>query len=419
MSAPATSPSAAPGASPQPTKAGIGGREFIMLIGALTSLTAFAIDSMLPALPAIGADLALANPNDRQLVLVAFVLAFGPAQIIFGPLSDRFGRRPVLLGGLIFFVMASIGAAVTESWGALLACRAAQGVGASAVRIMTLAIVRDCYAGRDMARIMSYVFTVFMIVPIVAPAIGQGVVAVTDWHWLFAVLGLSAAGLALWAGSRLGETLPPPERRPLSLTSIAGAFGEILSNRVALGYTLAVTLFFGGLFAFIVSIQQIIELIYGLQDWFAAVFATSASAMAIASFANAGLVKRFGMRRISHTALVTFMLFGAFLLILGLIVVPPFAVTIILITLVMLSFGFVAGNFNAIAMEPLGHIAGSASSVLGTISFTGGAIMGSLVGQAFNGTIIPLAAAFTLFGVVALAIIWVTERGKLFGSENR
>jgi DHA1 family bicyclomycin/chloramphenicol resistance-like MFS transporter len=413
MSAPAQ-----PARPDQPAKAGIGGREFIVLIAALTSIVAFSIDSMLPALPVIGADFALTDQNDRQFVLIAFVLAFGPAQIVFGPLSDRFGRRPVLLGGLAFFVLASFGAAVTESWAALLACRAAQGVGAAAVRITTLAIVRDCFAGRDMARIMSYVFTIFMLIPIVAPAMGQAIVAVTDWHWLFAVLGASGAAMGLWSWGRMRETLPVSARRPLDPGSIFNAFREILTNRIALGYTLAVTLFFGGLFAFIVSIQQIIEVIYGMQDWFAAVFATSASAMAIASLGNASLVRRLGMRRISHAALLSFTVLGGVLLIAGLWTVPPFLVTIGLISLIMMSFGFVAGNFNALAMEPLGHVAGSASSVLGTISFTGGALLGTLTGQAFNGTIVPLAAAYFLFGLVALVIVFITEKGELFAVHH-
>lgn len=412
--APTTGTRLAPGASPEPLKAGIGMREFIVLIAALTSIIAFSIDSMLPALPVIGADFALADENDRQFVLIAFVLAFGPAQIVFGPLSDRFGRKPVLLGGLVFFVIASLGAAVTESWWALLACRAAQGIGAAAVRITTNAIVRDCFAGREMARVMSYVFTVFMLVPIVAPAIGQAVIAITDWHWLFAVLGISGAALAVWSGTRMAETLPPTGRRPLDVRSIHAAFGEILTNRIALGYTLAVTLFFGGLFAFIVSIQQIVETIYGLGDWLAAIFAACAGAMAVASLGNAGLVRRLGMRRISHGALLSFTMFGGLLLLLGLWTVPPFWLTIGLISVIMMSFGFIAGNFNALAMEQLGHVAGAASSVLGTISFTGGALLGTLTGQAFDGTIVPLAAAYFLFGLTALAIVLVTERGRLF-----
>ncbi|WP_306118014.1 MULTISPECIES: multidrug effflux MFS transporter [unclassified Roseitalea] len=406
------------GGAARPHKSGMGGREFIVLMAALIAIVAFSIDSMLPALPVIGDDFGLTDPNDRQFVLIAFVLAFGPTQIVFGPLSDRFGRKPVLLAGLLVFVLASYGAALTGSYWALLACRALQGTGAAAVRITTNAIVRDCYAGREMARIMSYVFTVFMLVPIGAPAVGQAVVAVAGWHWLFALLGTCGAALALWSGMRMNETLDPGERRALDARSIIAAFREILTNRIALGYTLAVTLFFGGLFSFIVSIQQIVETIYGLGDWLAVIFAVTASAMAVASIGNATMVRKLGMRRISHGALISFTVFGGVLLALSLVMVPPFPVAIGLIALVMMSFGLVAGNFNALAMEPLGHVAGAASSVLGMISFTGGAVFGSLTGQAFNGTVTPLAAAYFLYGTVALTIVLFTERGRLFGSEH-
>ena len=409
---PRTQPSAK--ASAAPAGAGMGYREFVVLIAALTSLTAFAIDSMLPALAVIGADFALADPNDRQFVLIAFVLAFGPTQIVFGPLCDRFGRKPVLMGGLALFVVSSLGAAVSGSFAALIACRIGQGIGAAAVRITTTAIVRDRFAGREMARVMSYVFTVFMIVPIFAPALGQVIVSVTDWHWLFAVLGLSAALLAGWSAMRLEETLPTAERRPIDPASIAAAFGEILTNRTALGYTLAVTLFFGALFGFIVSIQQIVETVYGLGEWLAVAFAVMATGIALASLGNATLVRRLGMRRISHGGLLCFTVLGGVLMVASLFVVPPYWFTFAMITLIMAAFGFVVGNFNAIALEPLGHVAGAASAILGTISFTGGAVLGALTGQSFDGTITPLATTYFLAGLVGLIIIAITERGRLF-----
>lgn len=393
-------------------------REFIVLIAALISIVAFSIDSMLPALPAIGESFAIADPNDRQFVLIAFVLAFGPGQLLFGPLSDRYGRRPVMLSGLALFAVFSLLAALASSFWLLLLARVFQGLGASAVRICANAIVRDCFSGREMARVMSFVFTVFILVPIAAPALGQIIVMFTDWQWLFVILGVTGAALAAWYGLRMDETLAEHNRRSLRLKPIAAAFREILSNRIALGYTLAVTLFFGGLFAFIVSIQQIIETIYDRQEWFAAIFAVSATAIGIASLANAGLVRRYGMRRISHAALVVFTVFGMVLLAFALATTPPLWLTMALISIIMGSFGFVSGNFNALAMEPLGHVAGAASSVLGTISFTGGAVLGSLSGQFFNGTIIPLALSYCLFGIIAIAITVWTERGQLFGADD-
>ncbi|MEO1746754.1 MAG: MFS transporter, partial [Pseudomonadota bacterium] len=269
-----------------------------------------------------------------------------------------------------------------------------------------------------MARVMSFVFTVFILIPIAAPAIGQLIITISDWHMIFALFGVVSALLGVWYLVRLPETLPLDARRPLELKPLLAAFGEILSNRIALGYTLAVTLFFGGLFSFIVSIQQIIETIYGAQDWFVLIFAISSAFIGAASLANASLVRKHGMRRISHLALLSFTTFGAVLLVWAWMATPPLFATIALISLIMGSFGFVAGNFNALAMEPLGHIAGAASSILGTISFTGGAILGGITGQFFNGTLVPLASAYTVFGLVALGLILWTERGHLFAAGD-
>lgn len=396
----------------------IGVREFIVLIAALTSIIALAIDSMLPALPAISAEFALTNANDRQLVITAFVLAFGPAQLIFGPLSDSVGRRPVLMSGVIVFSLASLAAVFASSFEQLLVARIVQGISAAAVRVSSNAIVRDCFSGRAMARIMSYVFTVFILVPIAAPALGQLMLLVANWHFIFVTFFVVTAALAVWYWLRLEETLPPSRRQKASAKTLWAAVKEILTNRIALGYTLAVTLFFGGLFSFVVSIQQIVEVTYGMQDWFAAIFAITSTFIGAASLTNANLVRKHGMRRISHAALLSFTVLGTVLLIINLFVTPPLWLAVMLIGLIMGSFGFVAGNFNALAMEPLGHIAGAASSVLGTISFTGGALLGAMVGQFFDGTLVPLAAAYACFGAIGLAIVLITERGRLFQSGD-
>jgi MFS transporter, DHA1 family, multidrug resistance protein len=395
-------------------KAGIGMVEFIALMAALTSIVALSIDVMLPALPAIGEALGVAEANDRQAVITVFALGFGLSQLAFGPLSDRFGRLPILMPGLAFYAIASVAVVFVNDFSALLLLRLAQGIGAAAVRIVVSAIVRDCFEGRDMAHVMSYVFTAFMIVPILAPAMGQVILAVAEWHWIFAVLGFASMALYLWTKGRLGETLPPADRRSLSLRAIGQAFGDVFRSRLALGYTFATLLFFGALFSFIVSIQQIYEDIYGLGNYFALAFAANAVGMAITSLANGRYVRKYGMRLIAHGALIVFILAGTALLVIALFGQPPFLVTNGLIALGMFAFGLIANNFNSIAMEPLGHIAGTASSVIGVISFTGGAILGGMVGQAFNGTVIPLAAAFSGFGLLALFVVLWTEKGKLF-----
>ena len=395
-------------------KAGIGLYEFIALAAALTSIIALSIDVMLPALPAIGEALGVADENDRQAVITVFALGFGLAQILFGPLSDRFGRLPVLLPGIGVYAIASLAVFFVDDFTWLLILRLIQGIGAASVRIVVTAIVRDCFGGRDMARVMSYVFTVFMIVPIRAPALGQFILLIAEWHWIFAILGFASLSIALWTKVRLRETLAPTERIEMSFAGLGYAFGEVFRSRVALGYTFASLLLFGSLFGFIVSIQQVYDTIYGMGEWFALGFALSAFGMAITSILNGRYVQRYGMRLISHGALIAMIGFGAILLTLSLAGTPNFYVTNILLACCMLSFGLVANNFQSIAMEPLGHIAGTASSVIGVISFTGGSILGGLVGQAFDGTVVPLSLAFCGFGAVALLIVWWTERGRLF-----
>ena len=213
---------------------------------------------------------------------------------------------------------------------------------------------------------------------------------------------------------RLNETLSADERLPLSFAAIGHAFREILTNRLAMGYTAASTLCFGGLFAFIVSAQQVFQSIYGLEELFALAFALNAGVMAVLTFTNGFFVRRLGMRLISHSALIAFASLGTLLLVISLAGTPPFWLAYVLLAAIAGAFGLVPPNCNALAMEPLGHIAGTASSVMGVISFTGGAVLGAIVGQAFDGTLVPLAFAFALFGWLAVAIILWTERGKLF-----
>ena len=364
-------------------RAGIGFGEFIFLIAALSSIVGLSIDIMLPVLPLIGDSFAVTNENDRQAIIVVFMLGFGGAQIFFGPLSDRYGRNIILIPAILFYAGASVAAIFADSFTVLLALRLAQGVGAAAVRIVVMAIVRDCFAGRDMARVMSYTFTIFMIVPVVAPALGQWISNIASWQWIFLVLGFAGMALAAWSGLRMG-------------------------------YTLGATLCFSGLIAFVVSAQQIFQSMYDLGQWFAFAFALNAAVMAVLNIANGAIVRTVGMRLISHSALIAFALLGTLLLLISLAGQPPFWVSYVLLAAIVGAFGLVPGNFNALAMEPLGHIAGTASSVLGVITFTVGAVLGGLVGQAYNGTLIPLAAGLALFGWLALAIVLWTEKGKLF-----
>jgi MFS transporter, DHA1 family, multidrug resistance protein len=277
---------------PHPTKngpqKGPGAREFIALVAALMASNALAIDAMLPALPAIGHALGVAEENRRQLVITSYLLGFGAAQLLYGPLADRFGRKALLIGGLAIYGIFGIASSFTL----LLAARAVQGAAAAATRVLVVSIVRDRYQGSAMAQIMSTVMIVFMIVPVLAPAFGQAVLAVASWRHIFIALGVYGAVLALWTWFRLPETLRPEHKRPLSLGKIGEAVWTTLKVRQSIGNTIALTLLMGALFAFINSIQQIVFDVFGRPELIGLVFALIAGPMAISSYANSRLVMR-------------------------------------------------------------------------------------------------------------------------------
>lgn len=399
-------------------KTGMRFQEFVVFGAAIFALTALSIDIMLPVLPEIGENLGLQKDNDQQLVILIFALGFGISQVIFGPLADRYGRRALLVPALTFYVVVSVAAVFAEGFGLFLFLRLAQGVACAAIRTVLTAVVRDCFKGREMARVMSFVFTVFLIVPVFAPAIGQLVAALAGWRNIFALLAVAGLGLGIWSAMRLGETQNPDDRMSMSVGAVTHAFAQVFSDRQTIGYTLAVTFFFGGLFAFIVSVQQVFVGIYGLGNWFAIAFGLSSIGTATASLVNGALVRRIGMRLISHVSLLIYIALGIVFWLVGANGEPTFATTYVLLCGLMVTFGFIVANFNAMAMEPMGHIAGTASAVIGTITTTGGTILGGLVGHAFDGTIMPLATGFTIFGMCALVIVLWAERGRLFATAD-
>ncbi|PST21774.1 MFS transporter [Mesorhizobium plurifarium] len=393
---------------------GMGLVEFIVTIAVMTASIALAIDSMLPALPSIGQTLNVTSTNDTQLVIGVFFLGFGFSQIFFGSLSDTFGRRSVLLGGLALFSLSMFAASRVESIEALLVLRFVQGIGGAAVRITTMAIVRDCFGGREMARVMSYVMIVFMIVPIVAPTLGQVVIAYADWHWIFILIGVVGAVLFVWALTRMKESLPKEERLPLSVSAVLSGFRTVLTNRITCGYMIGMTLFTAVICAYVVSVQQVFGEVYNLSDWLPIAFAGTAGGIAVANFANGYFVRSFGMRRISHAAMILFTLFAAIGYVLSLAGTPAFTISYLLFSLLLMFFAVIATNFTAISLEPMGHLAGTATAITGFVSTTGGALIGGAVGQLFDGTLQPLFGAYALFGLLTiLATLWA-ENGKLF-----
>ena len=410
-----TSPAVAPA---PPAFKGPGFPEFVALIAMMMALNALAIDMMLPALPAIGEALGVVDENSRQWVITAYLLGFGGAQLIYGPLADRYGRKPVLMAGLSLYVLFSTLAAFAPTFELLIMARIATGLGAAALRVLAVSIVRDRYSGRTMARVMSLSFLVFLGVPILAPAFGQLILTVAPWPWIFGVLAVAGSAFLIWAALRLPETLHPENRMPIQVGRIASAFREAVTHRQAIGYTLAMTCITGALFGFINSSQQIFFDVFQEPQLFTAVFAAIAGGIAVASLLNAKLVERLGSRLISHTALLGFITMSAIHAAVALSGHETIWTFSILQALTMFCFGFIAGNFGAMAMEPMGHIAGTASSAQGFISTTAGASLGFLIGQQFNGSAAPMTVGFTALGLTALVCVLIAERGRLFTGRN-
>jgi DHA1 family bicyclomycin/chloramphenicol resistance-like MFS transporter len=388
--------------------------EFVIVIASIMALNPLAMDMMLPALPDIGSALHIGVANRLQAVLSVFLIGFGLGQLVTGPLSDSFGRRPVLLGGMTLYCAASVLAIVAPSFETLLLARLMQGLGTSATRVIATSIVRDCYAGRRMARVMSLAMMVFIAVPVLAPSFGQAVMFLTDWRGVFAVLLVYGILALIWSALRMPETLPISERKPLAVRDVVSAFRQTVTNRQTLGYAIAAGAVQGSLFAFVLSSQQVFTQTYKLGHYFPLAFAAVAIGVAIAGFLNARYVGQVGMRVISHGALAGFVVVAAVMLVAAEIQTLPLPLFLMLAACMMFAFGLMMANFTALAMEPLGHIAGTASSFYGSITTLLGIIIGSTIGRDFDGTLLPFATGFFLCTLVAFVVVFLTEKGRMF-----
>ena len=404
----------APAREPGAADPGLGFRGFVALIAAIMACQALGIDSMLAALPAIGRALDVASANDRQWVIAIYMFGFGAAQLVYGPLADRYGRRPILIVSLSLFATMSIAAGLSTSFTGLLVARFLQGVAGAAGRVLAVSVVRDCYQGRQMARVMSLSFIVFLAVPAFAPSIGQVILLGANWRAIFFFLAAFAAIVALVGGLRLNETLHADYRQPISIAGISDAVRRTLTTRAAIGYTLASTALFGALMGFVNSIQQIFTDIFHAPSEFPIMFACMAGAMGLSAFINSRIVERFGTRRVSHGALIGFIAATGLHLIVALGGHDSALVFSVLQCLTMFCFGMMGSNFNSMAMEPMGSIAGTASSMQGFISTVGGTAIGLAISQSFNGSTLPMALGFFLVGLAALGLVLLTEHGQLF-----
>lgn len=393
--------------------------EFIGLIAGMMALNSLAIDVMLPALPNIGSALGVTSENERQLVVASYMIGFGLAQLGFGPFSDRFGRRMPLLIGIAVYVVAAVLAVFAPSFGVLLGLRLIQGMGAAAQRVVATSVVRDRFSGRDMAQVMSLAFMVFMALPVVAPGIGQVILFVGGWEDIFWFMAALATLIGVWAYFRLPETLAPENRRAFTVSAITEGFRLVVSNRAAFFYGLCGMFLFGGMFGYISSAQQLYVEVYGLGPYFPVAFAVTAGLMMLSNFLNAATVQRLGQRRIAHTAVLIIIAFAAVLVVWNRVATPPFAVFFFLLTAILFLYGFAPNNINSLSMEPLGEVAGTASSVFGFLQTVGGAVIGSVTGQHFDGTAGPVATGYLIVGLLTLGGILIAEKGKLFGIGER
>ena len=395
--------------------------EFVVLMAITIGLVALSIDNLLPSFGPIATDYGIEDGNRMQLLIYVFMIAFGLMQIVYGPLADSFGRKRILMLGLSIYAIGTVMAIFADSYDHLLIARFVQGLGAAAPRVLTIAITRDCFEGREMARVMSFVMMIFIIVPVFAPASGSLILALANWHMIFVSTLVLAIIIAVWYSLRMPETLHPEYRHKLSLSRIARDIKTTITNRQTLGYATAMGLMFACLMAYIGSAQQIFETeVYGLGVWFPLVFGMIAACMSVSSFVNARLVRKIGMHKLSQGGLLVMAISS--LINLGIAFAfdgaPPLPVFGVGLTVTLFCFSMTMPNFNSLAMEPVGRIAGTASSMIGVYSTLIGVVAGGIIGQQFNGTVIPLVGGYLALAVLAIIIVGITERGKFFHATH-
>jgi DHA1 family bicyclomycin/chloramphenicol resistance-like MFS transporter len=395
----------------------IGFLEFVVLAAATMSTQAIAIDAMLPAFPIIVQTLHVADPNHGQWIVTAYMTGLGIGQLFWGMLSDRFGRRPILIGGLTLYVIAALLCSLSGSFQALLAWRFVHGLAAACVTV-TRSVVRDLYSGRQMARVMSLTFVVFLTVPILAPSLGQLILIVAPWRYIFVVFAVFAAMVAAWGFLRLPETLHPEYRMTLTLKHVLNAAKLVLGTRASIFYTLAMMVMFGTIMAYVGMVAQIFSEVFHRTALMPSMFALCAIFMGMAAYLNSRIVERLGMRLISHTALLMFIAVTGLHVLIAALGLEQIWTFVVLQALTMACFSLSVSNFGAMAMEPMGSIAGIAASLQGFISTFSGALVGILIGEQFNGTTVPLAAGALCCGIVSLGFVLLAEKGRLFRAHH-
>lgn len=384
--------------------------EFVVIISLMISLIALSIDAMLPALPDIASDLGVKNTNDRQLVIAILFLGLALGQMFFGPLSDSIGRKPAIYAGYALYMVGALVSIFALSFPMMLLGRLLQGIGVSAPRAISLALVRDRYEGDTMARVMSFVMTVFILVPMFAPLLGQTILLFAGWRMIFLAFIVIAIISVTWFAIRVPETLAAEHKSPFTLQRITTAISEIVRNRTAFGYTISAGLIGGAFLGYLNSAQQIFQDMYSLDELFPLIFAIIAFSIGIASLTNSRLVMRFGMRFLVINALRVMVVLAGIAFVVALLTEgqPPLWFLMIYLMMSFFGVGILFGNQNSLAMEPLGHLAGIGAAVVGSLSTLIQMPLGTFIGQNFNGTVFPLIVGLALLAGVSIAVVhWI------------
>lgn len=406
-------PPSRPVSAPSPPP-GLGMVEFVLMMAAVMSATALSIDPMLPALPQIGHDLHVAVANDRQQIITIFFMGLSAGSLLFGPLSDHFGRRPVLLAALATMLLFTVLCALAPSFPVLLGARLSAGFFAAAGRVMVVSIVRDRFQGDQMARIMSLIMVIFMVVPILAPGYGTLVLMWAPWRWIFWLLaGLLAVEL-LWLGLRLPETLRDEARVAIRPRDLAAMLGRIVTQRSSIGYIVASGLMMSCMVGFLVSVQQIFFDVFHRPEMLPVGFAAIGLWTAVGSLANSRLVQRFGARRMSQSAVIALILLSAVHSLVGWAGLESLWLFVVIQGMMALFFSMGGANFSSIALEPFARGAGLASSVQASLTTLMSSVLGGLIGAHFDGSTLPLSLGFLAYGCATLLVILWAEKGRLF-----
>jgi MFS transporter, DHA1 family, multidrug resistance protein len=400
--------------SPQTPRPKLGDTELTVMMAAIMALNALAIDAMLPAFPYMVSGLGLADPNRIQYVIAAYLFGMAAGSLVHGPLSDRYGRRPILLGAIAGYVLCALACSFAPSFETLMAMRVAHGLCGAALGVLVTSIIRDQFEGDAMARRMSTIFLVFMAVPIIAPLVGSAVLLFAGWRVIFDLFAVAAIGVFAWVILRLPETLDPANAIKIEPKALAAAWRAVIGNRTANCYMVAGGITQGSLFGYLNASQQIFDKSFGAANFFAFGFAIIAGGIACANFTNSRIVERFGARRVSHSALIAFIILALAQWAAAVFVPSSLPIFLALITVNMAMIGFVGSNFSSIAMQPFGAIAGSASSFQNFVRTLLGAAVGALIGQQFAGSVTPIALGFLACGLMAMALILFGEKGRLF-----